>query len=65
MKPCFFVKRADAEKAYLAYIERKFSNPFESAFSIARIQVVELPYIGFSIRNGQFGDYLTVSEVFA
>jgi len=62
MKPIYFKTRDEAEKVYLDYIDKTFSNKFQDAMAVARIKVVEFKK-GFSIQFGDYGPYLQKNEV--
>lgn len=57
MKPVYFKTHAEAEQAYLRYIDQTFPNRFQDAHSITRIKLVEFER-GFAIRFGDYGPYL-------
>ena len=57
MKPLYFKTRDEAEKVYIAYIDKEYPNRFQDAFSIARVQIREFEK-GFAIQFGDYGPYL-------
>ena len=57
MEPLYFKTHDEAEKVYLAYIDKEYPNRFQDAFSIARVQIREFKK-GFAIQFGDYGPYL-------